>query len=50
MNDRMISTRIPADLEQEVILYAKEHKWSKSFTVGEILRLFFYELNKGMTS
>ena len=49
----MISTRIPEELEQLVIRYANKHKWSKSFTVGEILRKFFYEYeltNKGMTS
>lgn len=44
MKEKMISTRIPEELEQLVIEYAKKHKWSKSFTLGEILRQYFYEL------
>lgn len=51
MNTKMISTRIPEELEQLVIKYAEKHKWTKSFTLKEILRIFFYELtNEGMTS
>lgn len=44
MKTQMISTRISDELEQLVIAYAKKHKWSKSFAVGEILREYFYEL------
>lgn len=47
MKEKMISTRISAELENLVIKYATEHKWSKSFALGEILRLFFYELSEG---
>lgn len=45
MKEKMISTRISEELETLVIKYANEHKWSKSFALGEILRLFFYELS-----
>lgn len=44
MKSQMISTRISDELEQLVIQYAKKHKWSKSFALGEILREYFYEL------
>lgn len=45
MKEKMISTRISEELETLVIKYANEHKWSKSFALGEILRQFFYELS-----
>ena len=45
MKEKMISTRISEELESLVIQYANKHKWSKSFTLGEILRKFFYELS-----
>jgi hypothetical protein len=44
--EKMISTRISADLETLVIKYADKHKWSKSFAIGEILKEYFYELTK----
>ena len=44
--EKMISTRISADLETLVIQYADKHKWSKSFAIGEILKEYFYELTK----
>jgi len=44
MYGKMISTRISDELEQLVIQYAKKHKWSKSFALGEILREYFFEL------
>lgn len=47
MKQKMISTRISAELENLVIKYANKHKWSKSFALSEILRLFFYELSGG---
>jgi hypothetical protein len=45
MKDKMISTRISEELENLVIKYANEHKWSKSFALSEILYKFFYELS-----
>lgn len=44
--EKMISTRISADLETLVIQYANKHKWSKSFAIGEILKEYFDELTK----
>lgn len=41
MMNKMISTRISEDLELKVIEFANERKWTKSFALGEILRIFF---------
>lgn len=45
MKEKMISTRISEELETLVVKYANEHKWTKSFALGEILREYFYELS-----
>lgn len=34
------SIRIKKDTEEKVITYAKEHKWTRNFAIGEILEQF----------
>lgn len=41
MKTKGIGLRITAELEELIIEYANEHKWTKSFAICEILNRFF---------
>lgn len=45
MNTFPVSTRLPECLIKFLDNYAKEHKWSRNFTIKELLTQKMYELS-----